>query len=42
MKIEVNKERPKSSRRFFQKTQIFNNSKSFLVYDFMEYSDYEQ
>jgi len=42
MKIEVDKERPKSYRRFFQKTQIFNNAKPFLVDDFMEYSDYEQ
>ena len=35
------KERPKSCRKLFRKSQIFNNYKPFLVDDFNEYSDYE-
>ena len=34
MKIETFKERPKSYRKLFQKKQIFNNYKPFLVDDF--------
>ena len=40
LKIEIKKERPLSYRKIFQKTQIFNNSKPFLVDDFQEYSTY--
>ena len=41
MKLGIYKERPKSYRRLFQKRQIFNRFKPFLVDDFQEYSDYE-
>ena len=41
MMTEVNKERPLSCRRFFNKTQIFNRFKPFLVDEFQDYSDYE-
>ena len=40
LKNEIKKERPLSYRRLFQKKQIFNNSKPFLVDDFQEYSNY--
>ena len=40
LKIEIKNERPLSYRRLFQKKQIFNNSKPFLVDDFQEYSNY--
>ena len=42
MKIEFYKGRPKSYRRFYDKKQIFNSYKPFLVDDFQEFSDYEQ
>ena len=38
---EFQRERPKSQRRLFQKKQIFNTFKPYLVDDFQEYSDYE-
>ena len=41
MKIESHREKPKSYRRLFQKKQIFNSYKPFLVDDFKEFSDYE-
>ena len=41
MRIESIEKRPKSYRRLFQKRQIFNKFKPFLVDDFQEFSDYE-
>ena len=40
-KNKSTKERPKSCRKLFRKSQIFNRYKPFLVDDFHEYSDYE-
>ena len=42
LKLEVYKLRPKSYRTLFQKTQILNNQKPFLIDDFQEYSECEQ
>ena len=42
LKLEVYKLRPKSYRTLFQKTQILNNYKPFLIDDFQEYSDCDQ
>lgn len=39
--IKASKDRPKSCRKLFRKSQIFNQYKPFLVDDFNEYSDYE-
>ena len=41
MITESYKERPISCRRFFNKTQIFNRFKPFLVGEFQDFSDYE-
>ena len=42
MKIEIYKGRPLSYRRSYEKKQIFNSFKPFLVDDFQEFSDYEE
>ena len=42
MKIEIYKGRPQSYRRSYEKKQIFNSFKPFLVDDFQEFSDYEE
>lgn len=42
MKIENYKGRPKSCKKYYEKKQIFNSFKPFLVDDFQEFSDCEK